>query len=495
MRLTRNIALTLFLLLALPFAVKAQRMTMDEAIAVARRQSVAALSARQSFLTTYWAWRSYKASRLPSLTLYGNLMNYNRSLVLLQNYEDGALKYSTTNNLQNNIGLRISQNVTFTGGVITAYSDLSRMDQFGPSKALSWYSQPISISYRQPLFAYNQFKWNKKIAPKEYERGKRKYIESMEQITINVVNAYNALILAQMNNRIARSNYENTVKMHRIAAERMRLGSVTRDEYLQLELRMLNDSISINETSVTIRDAQMRLNSILGYDESFEIEPVLPDDLPAVTLDYDMVVDKFLANSQFDVDNEISILQAEESVAKAKADRGITMTLNAKFGLTDTSPDFGGAYKSPLDQEVVGLSFSVPIFDWGLGKGKVQKAKAAEEVVRAQVEQSRNDRRRTIYTAVGQFNNQAAQCSVSRRAMDVAGERYELTMESFRAGKASVTDLNTARSENDSALRKYVNDISDYWNYYYKLRQYALYDFIADNDLQLDEDELLDSVK
>ena len=125
----------------------------------------------------------------------------------------------------------------------------------------------------------------------------------------------------------------------------------------------------------------------------------------------------------------------------------------------------------------------------------MQKAKAAEEVVKAQVEQSRNDRRRTIYTAVGQFNNQAAQCSVSRRAMEVAGERYELTMESFRAGKASVTDLNTARSENDSARRKYVNDISDFWNYYYKLRQYALYDFIAGDDLRLDEEELLGSVK
>lgn len=493
--LPRKTALTLFLLIALPFAMWGQRMTMDEAISVARHQSVEALSARQSFISTYWAWRSYKATRLPSLSLYGNLMNYNRSLVLLQSYEDGALKYLATNNLQNNIGLSISQNVTFTGGVITAFSDLSRMDQFASSKSLTWYSQPISISYRQPLFAYNQFKWDKLIAPKEYERGKRKYIEAMEQITIDVVNAYNALILARMNNSIAYSNYQNTVKMHGIAAERMRLGSVTRDEYLQLELRMLNDSISINETSVAIRDAQMRLNSILGYDESFEIDPVLPEDLPEVKLDYDMVVDKFLTNSQFDIDNEINILQAEESVAKAKADRGITMTLNAKFGLTDTSPDFGGAYNRPLDQEVVGLSFSVPIFDWGLGRGKVQKAKAAEEVVKAQVEQSRNDRRRTIYTAVGQFNNQAAQCSVSRRAMEVAGERYELTMESFRAGKASVTDLNTARSENDSARRKYVNDISDFWNYYYKLRQYALYDFIAGDDLRLDEEELLGSVK
>ena len=163
------------------------------------------------------------------------------------------------------------------------------------------------------------------------------------------------------------------------------------------------------------------------------------------------------------------------------------MSLNARFGLSNTAPDIVGSYKNPLDQEVVGLSFSVPIFDWGLGKGKVQKARAAEAVVRAQVQQSENDYRRTIFTAVGQFNNQARQCSVSRRAMKIAAERYRLMMEKFRNGNASVTDLNTAQSENDSALQKYINDVSNFWTYYFRLQKYALYDFRAGKDVDVEE--------
>ena len=185
---------------------------------------------------------------------------------------------------------------------------------------------------------------------------------------------------------------------------------------------------------VAVRDAQMNLNSLLGYDESVEIEPVLSEELPDVIMDYDMVLERSLNNSKFDLENEINILNAQSAVAKAKADRGITMTLNARFGLSNTAPKIDGAYRHPLDQEVVGLSFSVPVFDWGLGKGKVQKAKAAEAVVRAQVQQSENDYRRSIYTAVGQFNNQRRQCEVSRRAKDIASERYSLMMEKFRNG-------------------------------------------------------------
>lgn len=482
------------LLLSLSFLMplRAQEMTLDEAVRTARTQSVEAMEARQAFISTYWAYRSYKASRLPSFSLYGNIMNFDRSLTLMQSYEDGSFQYVNSYNLQNSLGLQLRQNLTFTGGTLSVYTDLSRIDQFGMDRSLTWYSQPITVSYYQPLFSYNQFKWDKLIEPKAYERGKRTYMEAMEQITINAVRAYYNLILARMNNETAVSNYDNTGRMLGVARERLKLGTVTRDEYLQLELRMLNDSIAINETAVTVREAQMMLNSILGYDESFEAEPLLSDDLPDVFMDYDLVMAKSLENSSFALNNQIELLNASSAVAQAKAARGISVALNARFGLSQTSPDFTGVYSDLLDQEVVGLTFSVPIFDWGLGKGKVQKAKAAEEVVKAQVQQSENDFRRQIFTAVGQFNNQRNQCSVSRRAMLIAQERYELMMEKFRSGKASVTDLNTAQSENDTALRKYITDVSNFWDYYYTLRKYALYDFIKGRDLDVDIYEMIE---
>ena len=48
-------------------AIQAQdRMTLGQAIYTARNNSVEALEAKQAFVSTYWAYRSYKASRLPS---------------------------------------------------------------------------------------------------------------------------------------------------------------------------------------------------------------------------------------------------------------------------------------------------------------------------------------------------------------------------------------------------------------------------------------------
>lgn len=487
-----KIRLLLSLLLLLwVHPVSAQQLTLGEAIAAARTGSVQALEARRQFVSIYWAWRAYQASRLPSLSLYGNLGNFNRSLTLLQNPDDGTMKYVASNNMQNGIGLQARQNIPFTGGTLYVYTDLNRIDQFGAARSITWYSQPVTISYQQPLFAYNQFKWDKRIQPKEYERGRRVYVEAMEQIALDAVEAWFAVLTARENELSAHANYENTAKMYHVAGERMKLGTVTRDEYLQLELRMLNDSLSIGENAIKVREAQMALNSLLGYDDAAKVIPILEEDLPVLRVDYETVLEKTLENSRFGLDNEISLLNARSNVEKARAERGITMSFNARFGLSKSGITLPEAYRNPLDQEVVGLSFSVPIFDWGQGRGRIEKAKAAEEVVKAQVQQSENDHRRKIFSAVGQFNNQRGQCLVSRRALTIAQERYDLVMDKFRGGGASVLELNTARSENDNARKQYLSDLAVFWTSYYTLRKETLFDFLSGEDIAIDENEMI----
>ena len=464
-------------------------MTLEEVIGTARTRSVPALEARAAFVSDYWAWRSYQASRLPSILLYGNLGGFDRSLRLLQDPESGKLVYTSNYNMENSLGLMARQNVTFTGGTLSLYTDLTRLDQFTTGEQ-TWYSQPVTVSYRQPLFAYNQFKWDKLISPKEYERAKRVYLESMEDVTLRAVELYFGVMAAQKRYDVSCVNFENTERLLAIARERMALGTQTRDEYLQLELRMLSDSLAISEYDVALRKARMTLNSLLGLDETREVVPVLEEDLPAIEMDFDLVLRKASENSSFNLTNSINVLNAEAAIAKAKADRGISMQLDARFGLSKTAPELKGVYRDLLDQEVVGLSFTVPILDWGEGKGRVKKAEAAADVVRAQVEQAENDKRISLYTSVGQFNNQRQLCEVSRRAAAIAQERYELVMDKFRSGKATVLDLNTARSESDAAVQKYVEDISSFWTYYYTLRKLTLYDFLGGDDLTVDYEEM-----
>ena len=463
------------------------RLTLDKAIYSAQNHSIAAMVAKYTFLSSYWSFRSYQASRLPSLNLSGEVLSFDRSLRLLQDYDTGEMRYLENYNLQNTLGLAI-----LTGGTLRLYSSLNRLDQFAPKESKSYYSQPITLSYTQPLFAYNSFKWNKKIAPKEYELAKRTYIEAMEDITVQAVSYYFSLLLSKTRHTIAVKNYGNTKSLYSIAEERLKLGSITNDELLQLQLCMLNDSLAINDTALAVREQRMRFNSYLRYSENVDIDPVLDEQIPAIEIDYVTVLDKALENSSFNAGNQLRALNAEAGIAQAKAERGATATINARFGLSQTGEEFRTAYSNLLDQEVIGLQFSIPLFDWGMGKGRVRMAKARADMVRNQIEQDETDYRHTIYTLIEQFHNQRNQCVVAARAREVAESRYAMAMENFRRGTVSVTDMNTAQTEKDQASQTYVSALADFWSYYYSLRRKTLYDFISHTDISVEFDRLIE---
>ena len=260
---------------------------------------------------------------------------------------------------------------------------------------------------------------------------------------------------------------------------------------MQLELRMLNDSLSINTSALSVRERQMQLNSFLRLDENAQVAPMLDEEIPLVNIDYDMALDKALENSSFRLTNEIKALNAEAGVAQAKADRGASASINARFGLSQTGDTFRTAYSGLLDQEVVGLEFSIPIFDWGMGKGRVKMAKANAEMVRSQIEQEEIDYRRQIYTLIEQFANQRNQCYMARRARQVANDRYEIAMDNFRRGTISVTEMNTAQSEKDAANQTYISELASFWLSYYELRRQTLYDFISGTDIIAEFDKII----
>ena len=100
-------------------------LSLSEAIRLAQEHSLDAQVARFTFLGSYWTYRSYRAELLPSASLSGSLLNYDRSITSVRNYEDGRINYVENNSLTNSLTLSVSQNIaqaarcrcsrTFTG--------------------------------------------------------------------------------------------------------------------------------------------------------------------------------------------------------------------------------------------------------------------------------------------------------------------------------------------------------------------------------------------
>ena len=150
------------------------------------------------------------------------------------------------------------------------------------------------------------------------------------------------------------------------------------------------------------------------------------------------------------------MIEADRGVAQAKAERGFSANLNATYGLTQMSEELENVYRDPLDQQGLRIGVSIPILDWGLGKGRVKMAQSSREVVRTNIEQSIVDFEQDIFLKVMQFNLQDDQLMLAAKADTIAQSRYNVTKERFLIGKIDVLDLNIAQTERDNARERYI---------------------------------------
>ena len=70
-------------------------------------------------------------------------------------------------------------------------------------------------------------------------------------------------------------------------------------------------------------------------------------------------------------------------------------------------------------------------------------------------------------------------------------QRYEMVMERFINGTADVTDLNTAQSEKDEAANRYIQELNNYWSYYYNIRRLTLFDYISRTNISAEFDKIV----
>jgi outer membrane protein TolC len=470
--------------------IEVKKLSLPEVIEVAHEQSLMALMSRHRFRSSYWEFRSHKARYLPGLTLEGILPSLNNTTESVIQ-PDGTEEFVQRSVMNTSLDLELNQNIGWTGGRVFVTSKLQRNDNFGQEPPTNYLAYPVTIGLVQPLNGYNQFKWDRKIEPIKYEEAKLQYINTMEVVSRQAVRYFFDLALAQINLEVAVKNMANTDTLFQIAKGRYQLGKIAENGLLQMELSFLNAGTAINKATIDLELRKSRLRSFLGFNERVSLELSLPREVPEITMDYARTLQEAKANNPDILGMERSLLEAQQSVAEARSQKGIRGDLFAEFGLSGVDQELSSAYTDLTRQQRVQVGITVPILDWGLGKGQYRMAQSSEEVIKTEVQQRMIDFDENVFLQVMQFNLQDDQVAIATKADTIADLRYEVTKQRFLIGKIDVLELNVALEEKDVARRGYVEALRNYWDYYYDLRGLTLYDWLRDMKLTEDFDELL----
>ena len=489
------ISLTI-LIVALSFTVKSQdklRLSLPEVIDIASQQSIDAFRNKNMYLASFWEYRFYKAERLPSLSLSANPLDFNRYRRKEYNFETNEDEFRLREFLNSEVSLSAVQNVSLTGGQIFLRSEVGMVKNLGGDQNTSFNATPISIGFSQELNGYNRLKWESKIEPIKFKKAKKEFIQDIEDLHTKSTIRFFGLINAQIQKDIAEMNYANADTLYKIGKGRFQVGTVTQDELLELELRLLNNEQALNMAILGEKRAQAMLNSFLSFPKETEMECIIPSDIPNLQINPEIAITQALKNNPEMLNHEQQKLQQDENVAKAKSERGLNTSLFAMYGLNQTSENFEDVYREPDKSQIVRVGLNIPIIDWGRGKGRYSMAKSNREVALATIRQEHIDFEQDVYQSVLEFNLQAGQVFISAKADTVAKMGYDVTFQRFLIGKIDVIKLNIASNDQETARMSYLSRLRDYWTAYFRLRSLTLYDFEENKPLIVDFNKLIEN--
>lgn len=457
---------------------KSITLTLDDAIALAADSSLTAFRYKNMYRSSYWAYRSYRANRLPSLTL---------DLIPAQYYRNMTQRYDSENDMDifreqqmfsASGGLSLQQNVDFLGGTLYANTELDYLYNFGDTRYSQFSSIPFQIGYSQNLLGYNAYRWERKIEPLKYERARQELIYNIESLSGTVVDYFFGLALAQANYDLAVRNTAATDTLCRVGECKYAIAAISQADLLTLRLDAVNARNSLQNARIELQRAMHTLTSYLGLDKETVISLTLPSVPELRTIDVDEALAYAKANNPTLLAHEQNILEARQTVDRTSKELYFNASVNASVGFNQVGEHITDAYHRPLAQNVVTIGVSVPLVDWGVRKGKLNMARGNLSVVETAAQQEEVSIEQEVTMAVGDSYVQHGLIESAGQAVQLAELAYTQTHRRFLIGEADVNTLLLAQNRKQTAEQNYIGALRSFWQTYYKLRRLTLHDFI-----------------
>lgn len=465
------------------FTASAQNIfSLGDVIERAQSQSPAFKQTETRRENRYWQYQYYRTNYVPQIRLNStsNLSGalYNNSFIQFPDPDNGTYKYNYINQLNPGLNLSLQQPIEWTGGTISVNTQYNYLRDYQPATSNSeqWQGNPFYVRLYQPIFAFNQLKWSRKVEPIRFEESKREYAESMEAIARDGVTNFFNVLQAQVNLQIAKFNLANNDTIYKIEQGRYNIGTTSEDKLLQVELQLLRSRQDVAKANLDLQNASLQLRTYIGLRTGEGFTLVMPDQIPTFEVTEDEAVAYARQTRAAFIAFSRRKIEADQEVARAKGNR-YQVGISAAYGTTNAATNFTDVNQNLSRQRVADLTFDVPLVDWGRRRAMMKTAYANKQLTDYVIAQDEVVFEQEILTQVRQFEMLRLSIEITKKADEVAQNRYMVAQNRYLIGKIDITNLNIALTEKDSAKRSYIDALKSFWTAYYELRRLTLFDF------------------
>ncbi len=472
-----------FLMLSLlhPYPLMGMELTLHDALNVHVYNTKYVRGKRLTLANIQMEYDNFRKSLFPSLSLSLTPISFDRSMRLLQNYNTG--EYSNVEEYANTTsgGVSIMQRITATGGILTLGSSLNFLREFTTNNN-SFSSTPMYLSYSQSLFGGGKsLRLERTISQLKNDMAMKDFCTSVsteqQKILALYLNAYSYKLDIDFYTKTV--NMGDSLLMH--AKLRMDFGKITEYEYNMVELQQLDNKMALESSRYNYSSSMRQLENELSL-QGLELARLSVEKFPRY-IDEGDVLEMVNRNNPEYQKLELERVNAEYALHQAEVNNRFNANISLNYGLNQYANTLADAYRHPDQRQAMSVTFSVPVFQWGINRNKLKIAQNEYETTLLEQEYAIDYFKEEVHDVVFGYN-------MSRELMDAASRKYELSARQysfavmrFNTGKIAAIELTDANREYLQAKQNYISIMKDLFTKYYKIRHIALHDFMEGRDM------------
>lgn len=404
-------------------------------------------------------------------------------------YDEYFSQWYKSERINSNTGLVIAQPIKWTDGTLTLQnnfeyksttSETNNQDPINPGIVTSTYSgfnNNLYLSYKQPLFTYNRTKMNLKRNQLSLENATLAYSIQMLSMERQVTQAFYSIYQKQMSVQISREEFDNQAVSLDIIRSKVEAGLSAKEELLQGELNYATSQSNLDNSKVDLENAKDQFKKLIGVSLYDEIEITTDIQYKPVIVDLEKAIENGLSQRLELTQRQIDLNNAEFDLIETSATNEFRGDVDLSVGIMGNNENFANIYEKPTRSPQVGVTFSIPIFDWGERKARIRAAELEVESREINLKNLEVDIVINIRQVYRNLQNLNTQIAIAEQNEKNAQLTYEINLERYKNGDLTSMDLERFQNQLSQKKMDLSNALINYKLEILNMKIQSLWDF------------------
>ncbi|MDD7456039.1 MAG: TolC family protein [Bacteroidales bacterium] len=403
-------------------------LTLDQALEIALSENVSVKVADKDIEKAGYAKKGTYASLFPQVDASGNFQRTIKKQVMYMDFDMSSLFPGDS-----------------TGTSLPGGGD-SGKSSGGGIEVGRWNTWSAALTATMPIVNVQLWK-SIKLSGQDVELAVEKARSSRLDMVTQVKQAFYSVLLAKEAFNVYKSVYENAVDNFKQTEMRYNAQKASELEYTRAKATVANAIPNVYNAESSIILALWQLKAVMGVDldESIDVAGLLDDYSDNMT--YDMSISDSLSMDYNTTMRQLAI-QAEELATNIRIQKAaylptLSVAYSYQYYAMENSFKFSQYHWTPYSY--VGISLNIPIFSGGKRLNQVRQAKVQAAQLDLQMRETERQLKIGIRQYLTTMQTNLKSYVAAQDAVQTAQKAYDISAESYKVGRSTITDLNDAQ--------------------------------------------------